>query len=700
MSGADPSTLDRRTLLAAAAGGGVASLAGCSLLESGDDAPTGTVDDEQARSLAERFAPTVYFDRREEWFPTDPRRYESERDDGTVVVDGFDALEGYVTDGGGDDPPEPRVFYNVRRYDDSPLAVVQFWLYSAFDQFTTNFHWHDWELLQVFVDVDSGDPQLYVASSHSRRVPNNEHLDPDPDGRPRVLSELGSHSSGLSVNDDEKQFQRLPPEGDVADITNRVVDGLEDVAGIPLAYGLPRDEGGTLPYVVPELDGVPVYEDDRLPSVSAADLVPEEVTVRSFAALSSPPELPERETGLRYEFEGRDAEADELYDLVPTAELEHIEAFTGPQLSFEFSVPQAAEDAVAGHITTTGTPWKDTRYEAPASDITEATHRQALSERYEAVGEPSPVGQVVAGVTRAVTNDDAPAGAGLETVTASVESVALLQSDPEAVPTFRGVAAVQGVEAGEHTLTVNGAGVAPHGETVPVSGTGTTVAGVDGEIPLVAREMATKVEVEPADGDGRPTAVAVEDDFAGRLYESPVDGPDAVYVHRGGAFTAEVRDDDDDVGAFRVNPADENRVRVENARAGVAPLARYLADVASETRAEVAAVADDHDDDDDDDDDDRGDGSDGSGQENAVQGLARALAAVAEAAERAAERAEAGDRGGAEQRLEAVQTRLDRVASRLSAARESLPPGLARATDNRLDQATRRAEQARNAGKL
>jgi len=34
------------------------------------------------------------------------------------------------------EPPNPTVvFYNGVQYEDSPLAVVQFWLYSAFDQF-------------------------------------------------------------------------------------------------------------------------------------------------------------------------------------------------------------------------------------------------------------------------------------------------------------------------------------------------------------------------------------------------------------------------------------------------------------------------------------------------------------------------------------------------------------------------------------
>ncbi|NHN41165.1 hypothetical protein G9C85_05880 [Halorubellus sp. JP-L1] len=682
----DPTRLDRRRVLAAVASGAAASIAGCSMLEAGDDGDTAAVADDRARELAERFAPAIYFDRREPWFLTDPRPFESERD-GDTVVDGFDALNGYVEAGGADDPPEPRVFFNVREYEDSTLAVVQFWLYSAFDQFTTNFHWHDWELLQAFVDTDGDDPQLYVASSHSRRVPNNEYLDPDPEGRPRVLSELGSHSSGLSVNADEDRFQRFPTDDDVADVTNSIVEGLaETAAEIPLAYGLPRDEGLTLPFAVPELDGEPVYEHERLPDVDASDFVPEGVTVRSFDALRSPPpDLPSRESGLLFEYEGRDdADADVTYDLVDTSELEHIAAFEGPQLSFEFAIPTFAEDAIASHITTTGVPWDDPRYENPASDVTDPAHRRALAERYDVVGEPAATNQVIAFVTNAVTASEAPDGEGLTTETSDVESVALLQSDPVAVPTFRGVAAVQDVPAGDHTLAVNGAGVAPHSEPVTADESGTTVAGVDGEIPLVARENAVKLDVDGRDADRDLEGVAVEDDFAGRLYDAPLEERDGLYVHRGGAFTTEVRDADDEVGAFRVNPGDEDAVRVEHATTGKTPLATYVADVAEETLAQVEAV----------------DTEDAEGRENSVKGLARALEAVVDAARRAAERAEAGDRERADRQLETVVERLQLVADRLAAASDAIPDDLGLATDKRLQQARNRTEQARDAEKL
>ena len=695
-------TIDRRTYLASLAGGGGAALAGCSLFDAEEDSSTRTLEDDEARALAERFAPSFYFDEYEKWFPTDPRHYEIE-EGGESVVGGFEAFNGYHERyDESASPPDPTVFYHVVEYAESPLAVVQFWQYSAFDQFSTNFHWHDWEVLHVFIDTDTEEPQLHVASSHSRGVPNNEFLDPDPERIPAILVELGSHSNTLSVNERPERFQRLPRDNVLADITNGTFDGLDALSELPIAYGLPRGEGWPLPFALPELDGRPIYEHDRLPSVSRTDLIDESLIVRSYRTLASPPtDLPERATGTVFDHVGRDTtEADVEYDLVPASELEHIEAFTGPQLSFEFTVPDFVEDAASGHVTAVGVPWKSPRYDNPAADISDPAHRAALADRYDAIGEPSPVNAVVASVTEAITTDDAPEDEGLTTERSTVEAVALLESDPEVVPTFGGGVTVFGdVPDGEHQLTVNGAGIAPHTETVSARGESeVTAAGVDGEIPVVANGDAIKLEVDPADADSDLTTLAVEDDFAGRLYEAPLSDPDAVYVHRGGAYTAEVTDSDDEVGAIRVNPKTEETVRIDDPRTGKASLGAFLATIAEETEASIASVGTDRETDD----RQRGNDSDdgGGGSENAVRGLRQALAAVSEAAQRAAEHAESGDRGNADASLETVSARLDTVAERLTEARGDLPEEITRATERRFEQAQRRSEQAQTADKL
>jgi len=138
------------------------------------------------------------------------------------------------------------------------------------------------------------------------------------------------------------------------------------------------------------------------------------------------------------------------------------------------------------------------------------------------------------------------------------------------------------------------------------------------------------VELSDAESDIDMTRTAVEDDFAGRIYDSAVDGSDAVYVHAGGAYTTEVRDADDEIGAYRIKPAPEaagsgEPIRIDRPETGAASLAGFVADVAEETRAEVAAVAAESGDDDSDD-GSSGGGSDGSegGPSNAIHGLERA----------------------------------------------------------------------------
>jgi hypothetical protein len=203
----------------------------------------------------------------------------------------------------------------------------------------------------------------------------------------------------------------------------------------------------------------------------------------------------------------------------------------------------------------------------------------------------------------------------------------------------------------------------------------------------VANERARRVELDPADTDADLREVAVEDDFGGRLYESAIDGPTATYVHDGGAYTTEVRDDAEEIGAFRVNPdpAADGSVRIDRPDTGKRALATFLADIAAETRDQVTAFADDN---------------SLEGRENSVRGLARVLDAIADAAGRAAEAAEAGDAATADQRLETVADRLERAIERLSEASEELSDPLSAAAESRLDQATRRTEQARAADSL
>jgi hypothetical protein len=621
-----PVSVSRRALL----GGGLVAtgLVGSTVLLGGDESPdenqpareTTPVAESEERRLAERFAPTLYFGRRERWFPTDPRPYASEVD-GETVVDGFDALDGYTAARNAADgvDPNPTVFYRVRSYTER-LAVVQYWLYSAFDQFSVNFHWHDWELLQAFVDRESGEAVLYAASAHSRSVPNNEFL--EPERTPAVIGEVGSHSSALGMNESRSTFQRVADEGGMPDVTNGVLSVASGEDGLPLAYGLPRDEGFRLPYAVPELDGAPIYDHERLSNVSREDLVTGDLSISSFADLDRPPtDLPRREPGPVFEPSHRDGvDADERYALVPTSEVEDIAAFTGPQLSFDFYVPGFVEDAVASHLTTTSPPWTQPRYDDPLADVTDERHREAIESRFAVDADAQ--GATVVGRVRELQPVEG-ASTGVTLAAAPVEAVARLASDPVAVPTFGGVAAFVDVDPGDHTFVVNGPGYAPYAQRVSVGETdadtaaggseggtstttenagaetttaenagsdssgGTVHVGSEGRVGLVPNEDAVKLEVDAADRGG-VRRVRVADDAAGRLFDArPVESEDraAVYVHRAGGYTVEVTDRRGETSVERVNPGpDQNAAEVAKARTGVPGITRFLVEFLTETR--------------------------------------------------------------------------------------------------------------------
>ncbi len=544
-----------------------------------------------APAIVQRYAPDLYFGRLEEWYPTDPTELLGA---GDSVLDGFNALDSYAAafnDPGS--PPWPTVFYNVVEDAGSPgIDAVQYWMYSAFDQFTVNFHWHDWELLQVFVDRETETPLLLSASAHSRKVPNNEYADPPTpeERRPGVLSEVGSHSSASETNAVVPTFERIPSNDWDSDITNDAVD-ISTRVRAPFAYGLPRDEGARLPFVMPELDGQPLDEHPDL-SVDREDFIDERVTVGSWNGLARPPaDIPVRESGLVLTSPESRTDGDVTYALEPMARVrEAIGDFVGPQLSFEFAVPGFAEDRLASHITSVGIPWEQPRFADPLADVTDPKHRRSI-----AGDEPSGLADRVVGRVRQLragaegtverVSDDA-WSALADQIPVSLfgvpveAAVRLASPDPVATVTRGGVFGLLRVERGDHLLVVNGPGYAPVAERFDHDG-GLVRAGAGGELTVVASEDAATIR-----GDGRAAdgieRVRVIEDYAGTVYDGRPVEPDRykIPVHRAGTYTVEVVDGDGRRGAYRVTPADfgdaDDTVR-ETVATGKASLGRSLA---------------------------------------------------------------------------------------------------------------------------
>ncbi|UIP01052.1 PT domain-containing protein [Halobaculum sp. CBA1158] len=570
--------------------------------ETATDDPTETPTDEppgQVPALVRRYAPDLYYGRLEKWFPTDPRPYVVETADGRVV-DGFTALDDYsaaFAETG--EPPAPTVFYAVVEAADG-IDAVQYWQYSVFDQFTVNFHWHDWELLQVFVDRESGRPLLLSASAHSRSVPNNEFLDPDlsGDARPGVLAEVGSHSSASEVNGRVPTFERLAGGDWNSDVSNDFVDV---ASGDPtrFAYGLPRDEGARLPFVMPELDGHRLDDHPDL-SVGPEGFVDAAVTVSDWRGIPRPPEsLPLRVPGLVFTHPESATDGDATYALEPIEVLSDvIDDFVGPQLSFEFAVPGFLEDRLASHITSVGIPWEQERFTDPLADVTDPAHRRRIDGRSPAGLRDRVVGRVrllASGAEGALDRVSQGARDALGTsITVSFGSppvelcTQLASADPVASVTRAGVLGFLHVDPGEHRLTVNGPGIAPLAVGFVHDG-GLHRAGSAGDLTVVATEDAGWIR-----GDGRTTTgiahVRIVEDYAGVVYEgAPVEADRfAVAVHRDGRYTVEVVDGAGRPGAYRVTPADfgdDGEAIREAVETGKASLAETL-------RAELADLLD------------------------------------------------------------------------------------------------------------
>ncbi|MFD1647514.1 hypothetical protein [Haloarchaeobius litoreus] len=564
---------------------------------------------EEVPELVARYAPDLYFGTLEKWFPTDPRPYVVETHEGRVV-DGFAALEGYAAayaEAG--EPPAPVAFYNVVEAADG-VDALQYWFYSTFDQFTVNFHWHDWELLQVFVDRETGAPLLLSASAHARSVPNNEFRDPalGGDRRPGILTEVGSHSSASEVNELLPSFERLPTGDRDADVTNELL-GFSLNLGSPFAYGLPRDEGARLPFVMPELDGHRLDDHPSL-SVGTDDFVDESVTVSGWRDLARPPaDLPLREPGLTFAHVDSSTEADVRYTLEPLSNVaDAVDGFVGPQLSFEFVIPGFVEDRFASFLTSVGIPWQQPRFSDPLDDVTDPAHRRYIDGSEPSglldrvVGRARQLGSGATGALDGVADSAQDALADVATVSLfglPVEAaVRLASEDPVATVTRDGAFGYLHVAPGEHLLALNGPGYAPLAQRFVHEG-GTFRAGSDGELTLVANEDAGWIR-----GDGRTangiTHVRVVEDYAGVVYDGDPAEDDrfAVAVHRDGHYTVEVVDGDGRLGAYRVTPDsfDENgdvvREVVETGKLSLATtlrdelvalleLARSLADAAS-----------------------------------------------------------------------------------------------------------------------
>jgi len=147
----------------------------------------------------ENYAPNLWFDSDEKYYPIDPLRFYYNNDlselSGEAAVDKYDRLS-----------LEERllnftVFYSIN--DSGDELVYQYWLFYVFND-ADNKHYGDWEFVQVFVNKQDNNVSKVLASAHTGTTTkvfftHGELLNPQFD-HSTILVEKGSHANWIDGN--------------------------------------------------------------------------------------------------------------------------------------------------------------------------------------------------------------------------------------------------------------------------------------------------------------------------------------------------------------------------------------------------------------------------------------------------------------------------------------------------------------------
>jgi parallel beta-helix repeat protein len=125
----------------------------------------------------EKYAPNLWFDSDESYYPIDPFFY----------VDDINKITGKTSQLNYLALPEEdkkknrfTVFYHVAETEDETQWVYEYFFYYAYNEMPKiNNHYHDWEAVFVFVNKETGEVVRVVSSAHHWYIPNNEFFNPN-----------------------------------------------------------------------------------------------------------------------------------------------------------------------------------------------------------------------------------------------------------------------------------------------------------------------------------------------------------------------------------------------------------------------------------------------------------------------------------------------------------------------------------------
>ncbi len=145
------------------------------------------------------YAPSLWFDADEQYYPTNPLNFYFEND---KEISGKTAVKRYNQLSLQEKLSNLTTLYHIQDHDDQ--WVYQYWLFYVFNDFkklTKNKHYGDWESVFVFVDKESKQIVKAIGTAHQRRVFDTEIYEPQNNHIWTYVSN-GSHANCIDEKSD------------------------------------------------------------------------------------------------------------------------------------------------------------------------------------------------------------------------------------------------------------------------------------------------------------------------------------------------------------------------------------------------------------------------------------------------------------------------------------------------------------------
>jgi len=158
-------------------------------------------DDNAAPPPASDYAPNIWFDRDEQYYPVNPLDFYFENG---LEITGDIAVSKYNSLSFGEKFNNLTVFYHIKDYGNQ--WVYQYWLFYVFNDYpraAKNKHYGDWEAIFVFVDKESKKINKAIGTAHQRKLFDTEIYNPQTNHVWAYIGN-GSHATCVDENPDAR----------------------------------------------------------------------------------------------------------------------------------------------------------------------------------------------------------------------------------------------------------------------------------------------------------------------------------------------------------------------------------------------------------------------------------------------------------------------------------------------------------------